>query len=868
MSRDESKGGGNEGFPVLTSCSYNLFHAPFFTLRYGTTAEAERMTRGDSEFIKEMEGALRSYRDVASYPPNLAFIGTIDPRILPDRPWSVVAGESYDDSGGKGEKVVTGPFGDILDESILYGCIKISDVFDLVSLENEFSRQVKKDLMSMKVFKDADLSCFDKARERGEIRKSIDDGALPLSLHGNLVGCIQSAHPNDRNLDAHTILENLASKATGVYALRTLLSLSGTDPESIDYIIETSEEACGDMNQRGGGNFAKAIGESAGCTRATGSDTRSFCAGPVHGLVQAASLVKAGTFSRVVVVAGGTTAKLGMNCRKHMKKGLPVLEDCMGSFALLVEKNNGKGISLRTDAVGTHKIGSGASPQAVVNDLVVDPVYRAGFTLKDIDYYAPELHNPEITENAGAGNVTEANLKMIAAMAVMKKEIERDQIPGFIRDHGSTGWAPTQGHVPSGIPALGWLNIWIPRGEMSRGLVIGKGSLFLGRMTNLFDGISILVEQSAEHGTPGPVKAKTVIGITLPGSESGEEELKTGAVMAMDMDRDLEVQLIGTGSGDPEKARRDMEERLSQGVLHGAVTFHYPFPIGVTTVGHRKAGYSGKDLFISSTTGTSSTSRVEALVLNGIYGQAAARAYGLIDPVVGFLNLDGAAIARKTFSRLIDNGYQCRLGVSARGDILLRGNDVLGGTVDVLVCDSLTGNVITKLLGSYENHGAVETSGSGYGPGIGEVERLVVIISRATAAPVVRDALLFTARLARSGLLSIYKREITAAKEAGLENLLLEIRRQGTAHGQMNTGEGLDSNGGNSEASPVKHPSRKVVDREIGGIDVLLIEDAVALLMGKGLFCEPGMGCTGPVVMVAGEDREKAEAVLKDANLL
>ena len=114
-------------------------------------------------------------------------------------------------------------------------------------------------------------------------------------------------------------------------------------------------------------------------------------------------------------------------------------------------------MSLRTDAVGVHRIGSGSAPQAVIQDLVVNPVFKAGYRLSDIDFYAPELQNPEITENAGAGNVTEANLKMIAAMAVMKKEIERSEIPDFIEKHGSQGWAPTQGHIPSGVPAFGWL---------------------------------------------------------------------------------------------------------------------------------------------------------------------------------------------------------------------------------------------------------------------------------------------------------------------------------------------------------------------------------------------------------------------------
>ena len=90
------------------------------------------------------------------------------------------------------------------------------------------------------------------------------------------------------------MFENLVAKASAVFALKLLLAKSDLDNEDIDYIIECSEEACGDMNQRGGGNFAKSIGEICGCINATGSDTRSFCAGPAHALVEAAALVQAG----------------------------------------------------------------------------------------------------------------------------------------------------------------------------------------------------------------------------------------------------------------------------------------------------------------------------------------------------------------------------------------------------------------------------------------------------------------------------------------------------------------------------------------------------------------------------------------------
>ena len=47
-------------------------------------------------------------------------------------------------------------------------------------------------------------------------------------------------------------------------------------------------------------------------------------------LIEAAALVKAGAYKTVVVTAGGCTAKLGMNGKDHVKKGLPILEDCLG----------------------------------------------------------------------------------------------------------------------------------------------------------------------------------------------------------------------------------------------------------------------------------------------------------------------------------------------------------------------------------------------------------------------------------------------------------------------------------------------------------------------------------------------------------
>ena len=121
--------------------------------------------------------------------------------------------------------------------------------------------------------------------------------------------------------------ENLVVKASGILAGLHLIDKYGINKDEIDYIIECSEEACGDMNQRGGGNFAKAIGEILGLQNATGSDLRGFCAAPSHSLVSAAGLVKSGIYKNVLVIAGGASAKLAMNGKDHVKKDMPILED-------------------------------------------------------------------------------------------------------------------------------------------------------------------------------------------------------------------------------------------------------------------------------------------------------------------------------------------------------------------------------------------------------------------------------------------------------------------------------------------------------------------------------------------------------------
>lgn len=473
-------------YPVIKGASYALIQATNLLVAQGSTQTLERAKNPDSEYLKQLPKHLRSFQDAINYGPNQAYIGNILPDQLKEipKPW-------YENSP-QGE--AQGKYGEIVGEDFFYGLLKICDSFDLVLLEKTFVAEIKEKIAAHPLFA-SQADALDEGDDLAEINRRVEEfGAEGLHWQGKLVGCVKRAHDSDVNLNAHVMLENLAVKASGVLALKHLIAKSGIAPEEIEYIIETSEEACGDINQRGGGNFAKSIGELCACDSATGSDVRGFCAAPAHGLVQAAALVQAGIYKNVVVVAGGATAKLGMNGKDHVAKGLPVLEDMLGAFAILISENDGLNPVFRTDIIGRHNIGRGSAPQAVMEALVTDPLDNAGLKITDIDKFAVEMQTPEITVPAGAGDVPTANYKMIAALGVKRGDIQRQQLADFVEKHGMPGFAPTQGHIPSGVPFIGHARDLILAGSMQRVMIVGKGSLFLGRMTNLFDGISFVIE--------------------------------------------------------------------------------------------------------------------------------------------------------------------------------------------------------------------------------------------------------------------------------------------------------------------------------------------------------------------------------------
>jgi betaine reductase len=455
---------------------YSLAHVPDL-VRYGS--KPLREIRANSALGDELHQKLRGFSAAVAYAPHQAYIGNIAPERLSDlpKPWydKLIEGATFQ-----------GRFGDLVEQNRFYVLLAAADQFDLVSLENGW-------------FHDQDTQPNvrgPKLHSATEIHALCDKGALPLYSGERLIGAFEAAHPEDASLAAEVLLENLAAKVTAAHSLRALCKQLDLDPGEIDFVISCSEEAVGDRYNRGGGNLAKAIAEQVGCIKASGCDVKAFCAGPMYAVVQAASLVQSGVAKRIAVVAGGSLAKLGMKFESHVKKNMPVLEDVLGSFAVILSAAKPGEPCVRLDSAAFHPVGAGASPQAMAENLAEKPLAKLGMKLTDVDRYGVELHNPEITVPSGSGDVPRTNYLTLAALAVMRGQIAKAEMEDFVRTRGMLGYAPTQGHIPSAIVYLGHAVERLRAKQIRHALLIAKGSLFLGRMTQLSDGCSFLVDRN------------------------------------------------------------------------------------------------------------------------------------------------------------------------------------------------------------------------------------------------------------------------------------------------------------------------------------------------------------------------------------
>ena len=373
--------------------------------------------------------------------------------------------------------------------------------------------------------------------------------------------------------------------------------------------------------------------------------------------------------------------------------------------------------------------------------------------------------------------------------------------------------------------------------------------------------IGEVFNEIADAMKTGSFGGKVKVGLTTLGSEHGTAELVRGAEMAAKRYSDFEIVLIGpkldtvlriVEVNNEEEMHRTMDAMLITGELDSAVTMHYSFPIGVSTVGRVITPGFGKELILSTTTGTSSTNRVEGMVKNALYGIITAKALGISKPTVGILNIDGARKVEGALKELKNNGYDINFSESVRSDggVVMRGNDLLAAAADIIVMDSLTGNLMMKIFSAFTTGGSYEALGYGYGPGVGDnYDKIICILSRASGAPVICEALRYAASCAKGKLMQVAKEELAKARKAGLDEIL----------------KGLTSEGSKAAAKEdFKMPEKKTVIKSIAGIDILELDNAVITLGKACIYSESGMGCTGPIVLVADEDYNKAIDILLD----
>lgn len=369
--------------------------------------------------------------------------------------------------------------------------------------------------------------------------------------------------------------------------------------------------------------------------------------------------------------------------------------------------------------------------------------------------------------------------------------------------------------------------------------------------------ISKSIDDIAKAIESGKFDNNTTVAVTNHGSELGSENVNKAIEKLKDQ---VNIIIIGEkykdefetyeANTDEEKAEV-IKKLFDEKKIDAAVTMHYPFPIGVSTVGKLVAPANGREVFLANTTGTSDIKREKAMIINAIDGIIAAKANGVENPSLGIMNVEGARVVEKKLKELNKNGFEIEFAESKRGDkgCVLRGNDLIAGICDVYVTDSLTGNILSKTYSSFTTGGYYETVGSGYGPSIGEgYNTPVFIVSRASGTPVIENAIKYAKDSIEGNIVDLTAEIYKKANQAGLKDIL----------------ESLDDKEKPSAKEDVKIPDKEIVTHAIGGIDILEIEDAISELHSNGVYAESAMGCTGPVVMVSEDKKEKAKDILSE----
>jgi len=474
--------------PVIKGARSVLIHTPGL-VRYGS--KPWREINAHPSRLDELKRSLQPEQQAESYLPNRVFLGKASLASLyeTERPWYGRAAPISNDRLAMGEFV---------EEKKFIALLALADVFKHVSLLEGFWQDASpllRDSPLCEPFARTTPALVTRERLKAEIEKG---EGIPLFAGGDAepIGWIRHAHHEDASLHAHVLLENLCAKVSAALAMRELLlGQRDVSEPNIDFVLSCSEEAVGDRYQRGGGNLAKAAAEFAGFGSASGMDIKNFCAAPIPALVTGAALVQSGVFENVVVVGGASLPKLGMKFLYHLDKGIPVLEDVLAAVAVWIGPDDGASPVINLASVGRHPVRSGAALDKQLKAIIVEPMNRLELKVSSVDRFVTELHNPEITIPANGGDIPERNYKMLAAVLVSSGKMERSETADFMKRKGVPGYAPTQGHIASALAYVPHALQALTKGELRNCFLFARASLFLGQLTQLSDGMSVLLER-------------------------------------------------------------------------------------------------------------------------------------------------------------------------------------------------------------------------------------------------------------------------------------------------------------------------------------------------------------------------------------
>jgi len=145
---------------------------------------------------------------------------------------------------------------------------------------------------------------------------------------------------------------------------------------------------------------------------------------------------------------------------------------------------------------GYEEVGSTLSASVEkLRALVLEPLERLELHVASVDKFVTELHNSEITIPANVGYIPERNYRMLAAVLVSSGKISRGEMAPFVKEKGVPGYTPTQGHIASFFAYDPHALRGLRQGGLRNCFLFSRASLFLGQMTQLSDGMSLLLQR-------------------------------------------------------------------------------------------------------------------------------------------------------------------------------------------------------------------------------------------------------------------------------------------------------------------------------------------------------------------------------------